>query len=58
MLDGATGAVAWTWPPDGVTDRFGVSASPALGDVDGDGELEIAFFATDGRVYAIDSSCP
>jgi hypothetical protein len=58
VLDAATGDVEWTWPPDGVAERYGVSASPALGDVDGDGALEIVFLGTDGVIHALDSECP
>ena len=35
-----------------------VPSSPAVGDIEDDGELEIVFFARDGVVYALDGSYP
>jgi len=54
VYDGATGRVEWTLELPGTT---GLDSSPAIGDLDGDGELELAFFGRDGKAYAIDSSC-
>lgn len=58
--NGADGAFLWKFytrdhiggAPDGYAD--GVFSSPALGDVDGDGDLEIAFGAWDDWIYLID----
>jgi hypothetical protein len=36
----------------------GTDSSPAIGDIDGDGKLEIVFLGRDGVAYAIDSACP
>ncbi len=58
VLDAASGDVEWTWPADGVAERPGVASSPAVGDVDGDGALEIVFLGTDGVIHALDSECP
>lgn len=59
-LDGRTGQVEWIFDtqdwlnhsPDGWLD--GVYSSPAVGDVDGDGDLEIAFGAWDQCIYLLD----
>ena len=37
------------WPQ---STGYGVSSSPALGDLDGDGQLEVVVGAADGKVYA------
>ncbi|NLE43624.1 MAG: hypothetical protein GX620_02785 [Chloroflexi bacterium] len=61
-LNGQTGAVKWTFDtqdwlnhsPDGWLD--GVYSSPAVGDVNGDGKLEIAFGAWDQCIYLLDGA--
>lgn len=56
-FNGTDGTLLWKFESydqnvDGCTD--GVFSSPALGDVDGDGDLEIAFGGWDRRIYLID----
>jgi hypothetical protein len=61
-LNGLTGAVLWTFDtqdwlnhnPDGWTD--GVFSTPAIGDVNGDGEIEIAFGAWDQCLYLLNKN--
>ena len=58
-LNGLTGAVLWTFDtqdwlnhnPDGKLD--GVFSTPAVGDVNGDGEIEIVFGAWDQCLYLL-----
>ncbi|MBI2452386.1 PQQ-binding-like beta-propeller repeat protein [Candidatus Pacearchaeota archaeon] len=50
-FDGATGNQQWKFTVGGK-----VESSPAIGDIDGDQELEIVFGAYDGKVYAIDEN--
>ncbi len=56
-----TGAFIWEWLseddlPHGNGDGFpdGVFATPAAGDVDGDGDMEIAFGSWDRNIYMLD----
>jgi hypothetical protein len=59
-LDGLTGQELWTFDtqdwlnhsPDGWLD--GVVSTPAIGDINGDGQLEIAFGAWDQCIYLLD----
>jgi hypothetical protein len=61
-LNGLTGAELWTFDtqdwlnhsPDGWRD--GVFSTPAIGDVNGDGQPEIAFGAWDQCIYLLDAS--
>ncbi|MFQ5611934.1 MAG: FG-GAP-like repeat-containing protein [Anaerolineae bacterium] len=61
-VNGASGAQEWFFTtadwlnhsPDGHPD--GVFSSPTIGDVDGDGDLEIAFGAWDQCIYLLDGS--
>ncbi|NIT76024.1 MAG: hypothetical protein GWO44_03690, partial [Thermoplasmata archaeon] len=66
-LDGVAGRKEWEFksggqlisPPGGeaFTSSGGpVFSSPALGDLDGDGYLEVVFGCNNGLVYALDSS--
>jgi hypothetical protein len=41
--------------PDGYTE--GVMSTPAIGDIDGDGQRDVVFGAWDNHVHAIDSHC-
>ncbi len=60
-----TGAVEWKWPGNrdyGGVNTFagdgrceGVVSSPAIGDVNGDGGLDVVFGGFDGRIWALDS---
>ena len=58
-LNGLDGSVLWTFDtqdwlnhnPDGMTD--GVFSTPAIGDVNGDGEIEITFGAWDQCLYLL-----
>jgi hypothetical protein len=66
VFDGSTGAVEWRWSgggdedaipantgsPDGWCD--GVYSTPAVGDVDGDGHLDVVFAGWDFRIWAVD----
>lgn len=66
VLDGATGAVKWRWTGDrdfanvwdSVPANDGwcepVFSAPAIGDVDGDGNLDIVFGGWDQRIWALD----
>ena len=61
-LNGLDGSVLWTFDtqdwlnhnPDGMLD--GVFSTPAVGDVNGDGEVEIAFGAWDQCFYLLDKN--
>ncbi|MBN1922336.1 MAG: VCBS repeat-containing protein [Anaerolineae bacterium] len=59
-LNGRTGAVEWTFDTQDWLNhkldgwRDGVYASPAIGDVNGDGKLEIVFGAWDQCIYMLD----
>jgi hypothetical protein len=46
-------APKWSVPIDG----GGVTAAPAVADLDGDDNLEIAVLALDGKIHAYDDSC-
>ncbi|GIV98004.1 MAG: hypothetical protein KatS3mg057_2661 [Herpetosiphonaceae bacterium] len=56
------GLLLWNFEPhdrlEGVHDGYpdGVYSTPALGDVDGDGTLEVAFGAWDRTIYLLDAS--
>lgn len=51
-VDGASGALEWTWPAVGNDGRLW--PSPALADLDEDGVLEIVIANGNGRVVALD----
>jgi hypothetical protein len=60
-MSAGDGATEWRWeapasPGEGMP--RGVAASPSLGDLDGDGRLEVVFLSRNGVVYALDSDCP
>ena len=57
-FDGATGEEIWrvSFGDDGGLYK-GASSSPALGDIDGDGALEVVILGADGVLRAIDSRC-
>jgi hypothetical protein len=50
-VDGASGALEWTWPPNGDDGRLW--PSPAIADLEGDGALEIVIANGSGRVVAL-----
>ena len=64
-LNGSTGSTRWTFKtldfisttggtgPDGFSD--GVVSTPALGDLNGDGKLEVVFGCWDFNIYVLDS---
>ena len=52
MYDGRTAEVAWTMPLGG----SGMDSSPAIGNIDGDADLEIVFLGRNGVAYAIDAN--
>ena len=52
-FDGATGEIVWQVPMPGTG---GVDSSPAIGDIDGDGHLEVVYLGRDGVAYALDGS--
>lgn len=66
VFDGATGAREWgftggrdrgdVWDNSPVLDGWceGVFSTPAIGDVDGDGHLDIAFASWDFQIWAVD----
>ena len=65
-FDGVSGAIEWrtalgvdhgsVWDNTSVPDGWceGVFASPAVGDVDGDGQLDVVFAGFDWNVWAVD----
>jgi outer membrane protein assembly factor BamB len=56
--DGATGDLLWSVPFGGDGEFYvGASSSPAVGDIDGDGQLEVVVLGADGLLRAIDGGC-
>jgi len=51
---GTTGDIKWSHPVPG----GGVTAAVAIGNLDSDSNLELVFFAFDGKVHALDDRCP
>ena len=52
--DNGTWVRKWRFPEDG-TRIAGIYAAPAVGDVDNDGTLEVAFSTIDGEVYLLNA---
>ena len=56
VVDGATGALEWTYPPSGAAGPSRLWPSPAIADVDGAGGLEIVIANHAGQVVVLDGS--
>ncbi len=58
VYNGANGKLTWNYaiPIDPITMGSSVLSSPAVGDVDGNGDVIIASGATDGRLYVLNKN--